>query len=26
VTAALIKDPDLHDHVLKGLYEAHLGS
>jgi len=26
VTAALIEDADLHDHVLKGLYEAHLGS
>lgn len=26
VTAALIEDPDLHDHVLKGLYESRLGS
>jgi hypothetical protein len=26
VTAALIEDSDLHDHLLKGLYEAHLGS
>jgi hypothetical protein len=25
VTGALIEDADLHDHVLKGLYEAHLG-
>jgi hypothetical protein len=24
VTAALIEDPDLHDHLLKGLYEAKL--
>ena len=26
VAAALIEDPDLHEHVLKGLYEADLGS
>jgi hypothetical protein len=26
VAAALIEDPDLHDHVLKGLYEANLSS
>ena len=26
VTGALIEDPDLHDHVLKALYETHLGS
>jgi hypothetical protein len=25
VTAALIEDPDLHDHLLKGLYEAKVG-
>ncbi len=25
VTGALIEDPDLHDHVLKGLYGARLG-
>ena len=24
VTTELIEDPDLHDHLLKGLYEAHL--
>jgi hypothetical protein len=24
--AVLIEDPDLHDHVLKGPYEADLGS
>lgn len=23
ITAALIEDPDLHDHLLKGLYETH---
>lgn len=26
VAGTLIEDPDLHDHVLKGLYEARLGS
>lgn len=26
LTGALIEDPDLHDHILKGLYEADLGS
>ena len=26
VTGTLIEDPDLHDHLLKGLYEARLGS
>lgn len=26
VTGALIEDPDLHDHISKGLYEADLGS
>jgi hypothetical protein len=26
VTASLIEDPDLHDHLLKGLYEANLAS
>ncbi len=26
VTATLIEDPDLHDHVLKGLYQEDLGS
>jgi hypothetical protein len=25
VTAALVEDPDLHDHLLKGLYEAKVG-
>jgi hypothetical protein len=25
VTAALVEDPDLHDHLLKGLYEAKAG-
>lgn len=26
VTGAIVEDPDLHDHLLKGLYEADLGS
>ena len=26
IKAALIEDPDLHDHLMKGLYEAKLGS
>jgi hypothetical protein len=26
VTAALLEDPDLHDHLMKGLYEAKLAS
>jgi hypothetical protein len=26
VTGALVEDPDLHDHLVKGLYEARLGS
>jgi Protein of unknown function (DUF3775) len=26
VTAALIEDPDLHDHLMKGLYETELAS
>jgi hypothetical protein len=26
VTATLIEDPDLHDHLMKGLYEAKLAS
>jgi hypothetical protein len=26
VFAALIEDPDLHDHLTKGLYEANLAS
>jgi hypothetical protein len=26
VTAAIIEDPDLHDHITKGLYEAKLSS
>jgi hypothetical protein len=26
VTAAIIEDPDLHDHIMKGLYEADLAS
>lgn len=26
VTAALIENPDLHDHLMKGLYEANLAS
>jgi hypothetical protein len=26
VTAAIIEDPDLHDHLTKGLYEAKLSS
>ena len=26
VTGVLLENPDLHDHVLKGIYEAHLGS
>ena len=26
VTAALIEDPDLHDHLMKGLYEAKLAT
>jgi hypothetical protein len=25
ITAALMEDPDLHDHLLKGLYEAKVG-
>jgi hypothetical protein len=25
-TGALIEDPDLHDHLCKGLYQADLGS
>jgi hypothetical protein len=26
ITAAIIDDPDLHDHVTKGLYEAKLAA
>jgi hypothetical protein len=26
VTAALLEDPDLHDHLMKGLYEANLAT
>jgi hypothetical protein len=26
ITAALVEDPDLHDHLMKGLYEAKLAS
>ena len=26
VTAALIEDPDLHDHLMKGLFETKLAS
>ncbi len=26
ITAAIIEDPDLHDHVAKGLYEAELSA
>jgi hypothetical protein len=26
VTAALVEDPDLHDHLMKGLYEAELAA
>jgi len=26
IAAALVEDPDLHDHIMKGLYEAELAS